>query len=144
MGLDTQWCLSADQKYFHFSGACACAVHRTYDITTQAEAQAKEGESCVCLRSPFTLNFSCAYAYAYAYACIVRVKQPLRMFAGIVSAQLFCACSACHFHLTSAVSVQHSIANFFCVIVRGSQSLDRLLLVTDVSKPILSWSKLSN
>ena len=83
VGLGTQWCLSADQKYFHFSGACACAVHRTYDITTQAEAQAKEeGESCVCLRSPFTLNFSCAYAYAYAYAyaCIVRVRCSRELF----------------------------------------------------------------
>ena len=34
----------------------------------------------------------------------------LRAFAGIVYAQLFCACNALHFHRTWAVFAQHSIA----------------------------------
>ena len=34
----------------------------------------------------------------------------LRAFAGIVYAQLFCACNTFHFHRTWAVFVQHSIA----------------------------------
>ena len=42
----------------------------------------------------------------------------LRKFMGIVYTQHFCACNACHFHRTWAVSVQHSIANILSLCLR--------------------------